>query len=234
MSVFNSDESTAQVSIDQLVGEGKKYATVDELAKAYLNAEQFIGRLKDEKSGVLTDLERLQLELEATKRTEREPAVQQPEHKPAAVEPEKIDLDARIREALEAADQQKTVTRNVQEVTQKLLDTFGDDVKANEFVKAKARDLGVSVEFLQDAAAKSPKGFYSLVGLDSAPRQQASAAHSDVNAAALARHNANDVNTPGTKAYFDKIRKEDPKRYWQADIQNAIFKAREAGTYVIT
>lgn len=234
MSIFdeNTSDQDTQVTIDQFVGEGKKYATVEEFVKGFVNANQFIEQLKTEKSGIMTDLERLQLQLEAQR---REPAAHTPEpQKPAAaVEPEEIDLDARIREALSGAEKERTTKQNVEEVTQKLIDTFGDETKANEIVKQKARDLGVSLEFLQDAAAKSPKGFYALIGLTASPTTQASAAHNDVNTAAFARRSQDDSNTPGTKAFYDKIRLEDPKRYWSAPVQNAIFKARQAGTYQI-
>ena len=46
MSIFTAAQDTAEPTVDQLVGEGKKYATVDDLAKAYANADMFIGQLK--------------------------------------------------------------------------------------------------------------------------------------------------------------------------------------------
>lgn len=51
----------------ELVGEGKKYATVEDLAKGALHAQQFIETLKVEKHGVETELEQAKL---ATKTTE--------------------------------------------------------------------------------------------------------------------------------------------------------------------
>lgn len=47
-------ETTTQTEsiVNELVGEGKKYKTVDDLAKAYKNADQFIETLKTEKRTV--------------------------------------------------------------------------------------------------------------------------------------------------------------------------------------
>ena len=52
---FLGDEKpteTTESPVTELVGEGKKYKTVDELAKAYKNADQFIETLKTEKRTV--------------------------------------------------------------------------------------------------------------------------------------------------------------------------------------
>jgi hypothetical protein len=222
MTIFNSDANA--VTIDQLVGEGKKYSTVDDLAKAYLNADSFINQLKDETSNLRAELStRLSVE-EALRQNQAQPVQSPPVTTKAEESVAEQDLGARIREEMDRERSQAQATGNLAEVVNKLTELFGTEEKANEVVKTKARELGVSVEFLQDVASKSPKAFYAQLGLNASQAAPAAATHSDVNPVALGANTAGPKD--GTWAFYEAIRKNDPKRYFSPTIQNKMFNDR--------
>jgi len=49
-------DQTSKTSLEELVGEGKKFKTVEDLAKGKLEADSFIAQLEGELKGVKGDL----------------------------------------------------------------------------------------------------------------------------------------------------------------------------------
>lgn len=230
MGVFNNESAAATLA--DLVGEGKKYATVDDLAKAYVNADTFISQLKTENEGIRNDLnQRLTQEeiLEQIRQSNSKPPVTPtPEPTTPAVQPINEDeLIGRLQQRLQEEQAKHKQTQNVEQVAEKLVETFGSETKANEAVKNKARELGVSVEFLQDVAAKSPTAFYQTLGLNVVQTPPPAAPRGAVNTQALAQ----DGNVKeGSYAYFENMRKTNPKLYWDKRTQNTMMKyASEKG-----
>lgn len=116
----------------------------------------------------------------------------------------------------------------MEQVETRLLEVYGEAEKVNEAVQNKAAELGISVSFLKEAAAKSPSAFYGLLGLnqDSAKPSPPKPA---LNTAGLRpAESSSGEPKPGTKAYFDKIRREDPRRYFRRDTQLELYKAAMA------
>ncbi len=95
----------------------------------------------------------------------------------------------------------------------------------------KAAELGLSIEFLKDVAAKSPTAFLNVMGETEKPLVESDLTKSSVNSEGLKRQN-NVVLKEGTKAYFDNLRKTDPKTYWTPHTQQRIFEAAKRGTYL--
>ena len=85
-------------------------------------------------------------------------------------------------------------------------------------MKLKAQELGVSVEFLQSVAAQSPKAFLAQLGLDNTSNQAPVVApRNDINPRAL--NETSGRVKEGTYAYYENIRKTDPKAYYSPKIQ---------------
>lgn len=230
--VFNNTPSETHASeLETLVGEGKKYKSVDELAKAYIHADAFIKSTTRELQEVKEELNiRLDTEdvLKRARQTQsnvdQTPSPQTPV-KEATAPLSNEDLAARIREVTQAERLRETATQNVTTVATRLIEQFGDENKANEFVRNKAAELGVGVEFLQDVAARSPKAFFSSIGLET-PQPKTpptTPSRGDVNTEAF-RNNGSQVK-PGTYAYFENLRKTDPKTYFARDTQVQMHKA---------
>ena len=136
---------------------------------------------------------------------------------PSGQHEDQSNLDDRIREAIETRERESRLTQNINEVSERVAAHYGDAKKANEAIKAKANELGVSIEFLMDVAAKSPKAFYAQIGLDAAPRQ-APAPRGTVNPEALRTANPTQA-TPGTYAYYEEMRKANSRLYNSPRIQ---------------
>ena len=83
--------------------------------------------------------------------------------------------------------------------------------------------MGVSVKFLMDSAAQSPAAFFATMELETAPRP-ATGTRSDVNPAALSAQ-ASGTAKPGTYAFYEEMRKTNPKLYNAPKVQLEMHKA---------
>lgn len=220
--VFSQDTTPQANPLDELVGPGKKFATVEELAKSYSHGQNHIATLEAEhaqwREGIQEQIQRQQ-----------NPDQNTPPPAKTEQRADDVNLDDRIREAIEQTKNQERLTNNVNQVSEKLVGVYGDPQKANQAMVQKANELGLTVEDLMDQAAKSPKAFFALVGLNDSPRQ-APATRSDVNPAALNTLNPTRQAQVGTYAYYEQLRKENPRLYNSPKIQLQMHKeAMEKG-----
>lgn len=214
-------EQTPPSTLDALVGEGKKYQTVEDLAKAVEFGQQHIAQIEAENAQYRANIQD-QIELQRQRPNAEPPA--KPEQRV-----DEVDLQTRIREALEQTDREKRVASNVNAVSERLVELYGDAKKANEVVAAKAAELGVSIQFLMDSAAQSPKAFYAQIGLTDTPRN-APPLNGKVNPEALAHLNTSRTAGPGTYAFYEEMRQTNPKLYNSPRVQLQMHKeAMEKG-----
>jgi hypothetical protein len=231
--IFNNDGVTPSDdnALEQLVGEGKKFKSVDELAKAYANANNHIDELRTDlqstREFISDELKKLaeQRNQEPPKPVTETGGNQNLAPVAPASDPAE-DLDTRIAKALEERDTLKRLQGNANLVQEVLVERLGDVTKAAEAVVAKARELGLQPSDMKELAAKSPKAFLTTMGIDadSKPTSNSTPApSSDVNP-----HNMNTgAPKPNTYAYFEQIRKSDAKLYWNPKTQAAMHKAAQ-------
>lgn len=218
--------------LEQFVGEGKKFKDVGELAKAYANADHHIGELRTDlqstREFISEELKKL------AEQREKAPPAPNPEPRsepnPAPVAPsggEVEDLDTRIAKALEEQTTLKRLQGNASLVQDVLVEQLGSVDKAAEAVVAKASELGLSPSDMKELAAKSPKAFLATMGINAEVKPQSNATpapRSDVNPL--------NINSGAPKAnsyaYYEQIRKSDPKLYWNPKTQSAMHKAAQA------
>jgi hypothetical protein len=207
-----------------LVGEDKKYKTLDDLVKAVGEKDRFIDQLKTENAGMRSDLSIWQ---EKANKQPEQPQGQSETPKAPELPSEDVLFDA-VRKIQEKLSKEEREQQNVNQVTERLIKEFGSSEKGKEWLVNKAQELGVSVQFLNDAAAVSPAAFYNAVGLtDNAKGASFSAG--------TVRTNINlnpSAVTPGTRAFYDQMRKENPSKYWSPQVQGEIHRiAVKAGSY---
>lgn len=223
MSVFDSNNADTPASyLEELVGEGKKFQDHEALAKGKWEADKFAEQLK-------TELAELRAEAEVAKRVEEALLSRQQTHqnsnqdalngaeanqpaKPATQE----EIQELVRKTLKAEEQGREVKNNVENVASKLIEIYGDETKANEVVKAKAKELNVPLTFLQGIAAQSPKAFFATTGLDAPAASSAGPTHGDVNSRAFGAVNA---TKPNTYKWYQELRKANPAAYRNKDTQ---------------
>lgn len=230
MSVF--DDSNA--AIDQ---SASKTPTIEELQARLADKDRFIEQLKGETAGLREDLsqrvgaEDLFRKIVENKPEPATPVVNASKESDKPVEEPNLDVDLaqKIRDEIANADRERVAASNAESVAKRLVEIYGSEEKAREVVNAKAAELGVSTKWLLDIAVQSPKAFFNTTGLESRS-SDALAPRGDINLAAL-KPTDTGSNTPGTKAYFDAIRRDDPAKYWDPKVQNAIFKAAQEGIY---
>lgn len=221
--------------LEKYVGEGKKYKTVEDLAKAYDNANNVIPTLKED---LQTQREFIAAKLEelANQRNTHIPpndqTVEPRATNPAPAAPPNggvEELDARIKQILENDRTERTYQDNAQKTESVLIERLGSREAAIQAVQQKAQELGVEPGYLKQTAFTSPKAFFNLMGIDPEIKPTSSStpgSASDVNPRALAENST--AVKAGTYGYYDNLRKSDPKRYWSPAMQKQMMLDAQA------
>lgn len=213
-SLFTGDTTTASY-VDQLVGEGKPYKTVEDLAKAAVFKENHIKTIEGENASLRNE----NTALKQVKSVEA-PKTDETVIQPTAVSTPEVDLDKKIRESLEQAQRENLAKANITEVENHMISVYGTKEKAAEVIQAKANELGVSPAFLQSMAAQSPNGFYKLVGLENKPAVSPAAPKSVVNSASTSS-----TAEPAHKTYKWFVKTYGNPMKWSESINNQVHSA---------
>jgi hypothetical protein len=142
--------------VKELVGEGKKYGSVEAALKALPHAQSHIARLEAEAK---------ELREKFAKQAAFDETVTALNPKPAATatpfDASELDsvLDRKLKERAEHASREA----NIAEFKSAMAAKFGD--KAKETFETKAKELGVGVEFLTAMVAKSAVAGKEIFGL---------------------------------------------------------------------
>jgi hypothetical protein len=152
----------------ELVGEGKKFATIEDLAKGKWHSDTMIETLKAEieverqkannganVKALLDELKRAQGNNDDTN---GQPNGQSQEN------PTPVNVEEIVLETLKKSKLEETIQSNKNKVINKITEVWGAD--AGKELKRSADALGISVTELNDIAQKSPEAFFRLTGLD--------------------------------------------------------------------
>lgn len=245
--VFSEGDSntgdTVEVSttnlVDQLVGEGKKFQTIEDLARGKKEADDFINQLKDENAAIRSELSKLD-NAEATfeelrKQIEELKAKKNPEPSPdtKGVLTED-DVKALIRSSITESEKERTLEQNVAVANEGIIKAFGDATKAKEAVANRAVELGLSVSDLQSMAAKSPSAFLSVMGLNQTQKVKPdSFPKSDVNTNRFETQNKATHLKEGSRAWFNEKRREMGRQAFFSDtvLMRKLWDAKNSGAY---
>ena len=205
-------------ALSELVGEGKKFATIEDLAKGKLEADTFIERLESEaklKAEQMVELEkRAQKEhtvselIQAVKNT-NEQAV--PEgNQPLSGD----DLSKMVRSIMDGEHAEQTKSANQAQANKAVLDKMNGDVEAaRSYVAERAKALGTTVDKLQALGQDSPSAFQKLMEITPSTVSQG------ITSLAGTQPPADTVTTIDghkTKAYYAQLKKEmGAGAYWR-------------------
>ena len=89
-------------------------------------------------------------------------------------------------------------------------------------LKQEAASLGVTEAFLSNLAATQPKALYKLLGMGSEQRQAQPDLFVPPSSSMQARAASPGVTGERTKAFYDKLKRENPREYWAPKTQNAM------------
>jgi hypothetical protein len=236
----NKPDPNVDSYLETLVGEGKKFATPEELAKGKVESDRFIQQLQEETAGLRDELNK-RLTIEDFMEKINSQKSQEPAPAPVAtptLDAEKPvdtaqqtpgmsqeDIRKLIENQIEQERSQSQAQQNVEFVRNELTKAWGNEYPLR--LRDKAKELGVSEDYLQGLAAEQPKVFLATVN-PAVPTQNPNsglpprtATESSLSAMG---------GTTKNNAYFQKLRKENPKEYWKPSVQNEIHRlAAEMG-----
>lgn len=205
----NQDGNSDDVTLDVLVGEGRKYSDPNALAKAYINAEDFIETLKAENA----QLRAKELAPNNPNADPGSPGGDNPGITPPVNgNPKEVDWRATIREELKTLTEEERSQTNLKAASNKMLEIYGTQEEANKAITRRANELGVSVEWMKDSASKSPAAFFATMEV---ARQQSRSTPSSSGEIRIDTSRGSERNFK----YYEDLRKSNRSKYFSVEVQ---------------
>jgi hypothetical protein len=160
---------TIPEGLEELVGDGKKYSSLEDALKSIPHAQQHIARLEEENRLYKENLEKAKsmediLEQMKSQQPKGDQTGQQVgEDADDLLSKLSSQLDSLLEQKLSLKQQETVHKQNAQTVTSAFKEAYGD--KAEEVYKGLSEETGMSVEALNQMAATSPKALLKLAGL---------------------------------------------------------------------
>ncbi len=206
--------------LEELVGEGKKFKTPEELALGKARSDLYIRDLERQKDELRADYERLhdeyktgpklqeildQLTEQRLASSESPQANEVIENQPA-YDPKQI--ESLVSSKISEYEMTKKQQENFNVVKGKLQERYGDSY--HNVLKEQINRLGLTDEDVNTLAKKSPDAFFRLVGLDQPVSKDNFQAPPRSNQRS---DNFSPTSSKRTWAYYQKMRTESPKVY---------------------
>jgi len=214
--------------LETLVGEGKKFKTVDDLAHGKLESDRFIAKLLKEQEELRSELkERLTMEEAIRKINERqhreeEPRVQSREDESEDRRVSLDDVEKLVQDKISKSEEINKLNRNLASVKDELIRVYGPNYA--DTVRTKLRALGVGDDWGNNLAATQPKAFLNLV-VDNQSRGS-----DDVSPPVSGLRTAPPRTGARNYGDYQKLRKENPGEYFSTKVQMQMHKdATEQG-----
>lgn len=217
--------------ISELVGEGKKFNSIEALALGKIESDKYIANLERQNRELQEDVGKKEYAKELLDQLRNKAADPVPA---STVAPESVttgpidsttppvlseeDLKSLVEETLVSRDRAAVAKANVETVDRQLTEMFGTEAAAK--IEAKSQELNLTKERLQEIAAESPAAFMSLIG--EAPKPNPLVTQGTVNTSSVLTE-SNERNS----AYYQKLRREDPKSYHSVKISQQMFADAE-------
>jgi len=210
----NKEGSNEDNLLESLVGEDKKFKSVEDLARGKLEADAFIEKLKEENHMALEELEKLQGSKDDSAKVAdliaavKEAAQQQDSDGTNHMSDD--DLSEKIREIMQGESAKETAKRNRDKGNELVLSKVGGDVEAAKiFVAERAKELGMTPAKLAELSEISPDAFAKLIDAKSSTSSSGTVKLQGSNPRAMDNHvNTETIDGHHTKAYYDRVRKE--------------------------
>jgi hypothetical protein len=221
--------------LNDLVGEGKRYQSPEELARAKYHADSHIKQVEAENARLREDYTRAREENIAKAKLEelldqiQNPRKEQPtEHTQPIVREEKaIDpkqIESLIDNKLKQVELTRTYNQNLESVKNKLIERYGENY--TDSYKQQIEQLDLSKEEADDMARRKPTTFLKMLGIDQ-PRQvqQQYTPPPRTNTSST----QNPVQQPTEKrtwAWYENLRKTNKTAYLDPKIQVQMLQDR--------
>ena len=211
---------------EDLVGEDRKYKDEAALARAVVEKDNFIERLKQETAGLReqlntsTNLEQFLDRLDKREKGSVEEAEGDRDHPGETRRNSSLsieDIDKLIESKVSEREQKRIQLSNLELVKQELQKNLGS--KYVEQLEEVGKSLDMSQEEINNLAMTKPKVLLSLVNAKAG--NQASRQEGSLFAAPQGRSTPlDDKPVRRTQSYYNSIKAKDPSTYWSPRIQN--------------
>ena len=220
MSLF---ENAPTDPVAALVGEDKKFKTVEDLAKAKIESDNFIEQLKREQAELRAELQsrptavdRSQEILDRLEALKKTPVTEQQVNQPLErTEVNGLSVDD-VERVLEQREQKARAQANINTVKAELQKVYGD--KYGQALKLLAEKNGLNTQALDQLAAQSPQLILNLMGqvkVDTGFTPPSSSVQTEF---------APTSGTARTKSYYNKLKAEDRTKYFSREVQTQMYK----------
>lgn len=216
----NQEQNTTEDWVQNVVqSKGEQWADPQVLAKGYAHAQKRIQELEAkaeqyaEQDYAKNLLEQLQ------KQQAPEAATQAAPEAPIA---ETVDQTNLRPEDIESLLNKTLLEREaIAKVDKTLRDRFGD--AANTVVHQKAKELGLSIDRMQELSKEAPDAFLAMIG------GPVKTENNNVPSPSVNTQSSNfNKGTQRNWAYYNKLRKENPNMYNTPQVQQQMFQDRVA------
>lgn len=166
---------TVPDQVKEFVGEGKKYATVEEALKSIPHAQKHIQSLTQAADAAKAEAEKLRAERETYEAFMRQQREENTNSQPSALDPTQV--ESIVQRSLQEQARKATEQNNLSLVAQELGKTFGE--KAKDLFDAKGKELGLDLNALAKVSPKAVLEFFKQ------PKEASPTPAGSINPAAL-------------------------------------------------
>lgn len=215
--------TASPTGFEEWVGPGKKYSSVEEMARANIFAQEHIKSVEGTLGELREDLSKRQAvsdmmdQLTSTVTTQAPAGTPPQEQAPATKEDLAPTIAELVKQQMDEITTAEQRSKNRSQVVESLTQKYGE--KADESYRAKAGELGMSLDALNNLCETSPQAALALLGGSAAPTTPAP---STPSTGAPQSHSATSTAgelSPGTKEYYTNLRRTDPRKYYSPEIQ---------------
>ena len=207
----SSSIQTQSDMVAALVGEGKKYKTVDDLAKAYISADEFIEKLKLENHELREKTTAAKTIDDVLERLNQRQNIENADQQPSVT-----DLTKLVEQAVTGLETKKQRESNLLKADKLMKEMYGE--KAGDKFAELASTPELKTAYMQ-LASVDPDKFVSLFSGGKPPSTGVETSSGVNTTISYTSTNGVRVNQEGTKEYFDNIRRTNPTMYYSQDFQ---------------
>lgn len=171
-------------NVKDMIGEGKKYATVEKALEALGHSQEFIAQLKEETATLRTRVEQAVTNDQVYQTVQD--LLKQDRSTNGVATLDEAAVATILERQLTAREQKAIADSNTQSVRDALVSAFHTPEKAEEVFQTRAKELGMTTAALKAMAATTPKAALELLGVKPAAKPAPAHSRGTVNTEALA------------------------------------------------
>lgn len=209
-----------QGALALLVGEGRKYKTIEDLAKGYLNADEHLEVLKNDNVKLKAEAVKGKTLDEVLERVEQG-RKQSGDTSPVSQKGVTAEDIARlVDERMTGRETARTRTENISKAEALLKEKYGEKAKDVYLTKG---DTPAKRKALNDLAAVDPDSFAALFSTQAIVGNPADGSNKG-GERQVSQTTSGRTNDPNCKEFYDVMRKKEPSKYYSTAVQLEMHK----------